>query len=160
MRFEGASSVPRLTKALFFMGSKGHVRHSFGVFFAWHGLESCWCLKNGLFGSEADENLNRSSGIYAPGTPSGAKTRVLRARPCLCLAFGCFGTVPKHCFFLWVPKVTCGILSACFLLGMGWNLAGVSVFLDLKLTRIWVAIVRNPRSWHPFWCRNLRSSGL
>ena len=24
------------TKALFFMGSKSHVRHSFGVFFAWH----------------------------------------------------------------------------------------------------------------------------
>ena len=41
----------------FFIGSKGHVRHSFGgVFFAWHGLESCWCF--GLFGSEADVNLS------------------------------------------------------------------------------------------------------
>ena len=30
------------TKALFFMCSKSHVRHSFGVFFAWHGLDSCW----------------------------------------------------------------------------------------------------------------------
>ena len=67
------------TEALFFMGSKGHVRHSVYVFFAWHGLESCWCF--GLFGSEADEDLgsHASSGIHAPGTPSGAKTRVLRA---------------------------------------------------------------------------------
>ena len=52
---------------------------------------------------------------------------------------------PKLCFFLWVPKVTWSILSACFLLGMGSNLAGVSVFSNLTLTRLWVAIVRNPR---------------
>ena len=48
--------------------------------------------------------------------------------------------------FLWVPKVTWSILSACFLLGMGSNLAGVSVFSNLTLTRLWAAIVRNPRS--------------
>ena len=52
---------------------------------------------------------------------------------------------PKLCFFLWVPKVTWSILSACFLLGMGSNLAGVSVFSNLTLTRLWAAIVRNPR---------------
>ena len=50
---------------------------------------------------------------------------------------------PKLCF-LWVPKVTWSILSACFLLGMGSNLAGVSVFSNLTLTRLWAAIVRNP----------------
>ena len=87
------------TKALFFLGSKSHVRHSFGVFFAWHGLDSCW--------------------------------RSVVSEPKLCL--------------LWVPKVTWSILSACFLLGMGSNLAGVSVFSNLTLTRLWVAIVRNPR---------------
>ena len=48
-------------------------------------------------------------------------------------------------FFLWVPKVTWSILSACFLLGMGSNLAGVSVLSNLTLTRLWAAIVRNPR---------------
>ena len=85
--------------ALFFMGSKSHVRHSFGVFFAWHGLDSCW--------------------------------RSVVSEPKLC--------------FLWVPKVTWSILFACFLLGMGSNLAGVSVFSNLTLTRLWAAIVRNPR---------------
>ena len=189
MRFEGASSVPRLvqkitvfwnrTKALFFMGSKGHVRHSFGVFFAWHGLESCWCF--GLFGSEADENLSsdrpestllapllvqklaffgpwscqsivfyrfqrsreaffrrvfclawarillvfrsfriwgwrefkqRSSGIHAPGTPSGAKTRVLRALILLVLALFFMGSKGhvRHSFgvfFAWHGLESC-----------------------------------------------------
>ena len=45
---------------LFFMGSKGDVKHSVCVFFAWHGLESCWCF--GLFESDADETL--SFGIH------------------------------------------------------------------------------------------------
>ena len=44
------------TEALFFVGSKGDVKHSVCVFFAWHGLESCWCF--GLFESDADENLS------------------------------------------------------------------------------------------------------
>ena len=44
------------TEALFFMGSKGDVKHSVCVFFAWHGLESCWCF--GLFESDADETLS------------------------------------------------------------------------------------------------------
>ena len=72
------------------------MRHSFGVFFAWHGLDSCW--------------------------------RSVVSEPKLC--------------FLWVPKVTWSILFACFLLGMGSNLAGVSVFSNLTLTRLWAAIVR------------------
>ena len=38
----------------FFMGSKGDVKHFVCVFFAWHGLESCWCF--GLFESDADES--------------------------------------------------------------------------------------------------------
>ena len=61
------------------------MKHSFGVFFAWHGLDSC-------FGTEA------------------------------LLFMGSKGHV-RH-------------LSACFLLGMGSNLAGVSVFSDLTLTRL------------------------
>ena len=44
------------TEALFFMGSKGEVKHSVCVFFAWHGLEACWCF--GLFESDADETLS------------------------------------------------------------------------------------------------------
>ena len=41
------------------MGSKGDVKHSVCVFFAWHGLESCWgaearlMLAFGCFGAEA-----------------------------------------------------------------------------------------------------------
>ena len=31
-------------RSLFFMGSKGDVKHSVCVFFAWRGLESCWCF--------------------------------------------------------------------------------------------------------------------
>ena len=41
------------TKALFFMGSKGNVKHSFGMLFAWHGLESCW--RSGV--SEPDQSI-------------------------------------------------------------------------------------------------------
>ena len=43
-------------EALFFMGFKGDVKHSVCAFFAWHGLESCWCF--GLFESDADETLS------------------------------------------------------------------------------------------------------
>ena len=88
------------TKALFFMGSKGHVKHSFGVFFAWHGLESCWCF--GLFGSEADD------------TP----------RPCLCLALGCFGTGPNALFFMEPVRHSFGVffawhgLESCWCFGL------------------------------------------
>ena len=41
------------TKALFFMGFKGNVKHSFGLRFAGHGLESCW--RSGV--SEPDQSI-------------------------------------------------------------------------------------------------------
>ena len=99
------------------------------VFFAWHGLESCWCF--GLFESDADEILSshRSESTF--------RTVFCLAETRLLLAFGCFGT--EALFFMW------SILFACFLLGMGSNLAGVLVFSTLTLTRLWAAIVRNPR---------------
>ena len=53
-----------------------YVKHSVCVFFAWHGLESCWCF--GLLDSDADETL---SSHRSEST-----------------AFGCSGTGPK--FFL------------------------------------------------------------
>ena len=86
-----------------FMVSKGDVKHSVCVFFAWHGLESCWCF--GLFESDADETVSS----HRP------ESRVERFF--LLLSFGCFGT-------------------EAFLLGMGSNLAGVSVFSNLTLTRL------------------------
>ena len=64
------------TEALFFMGSKGDVKHSVCVFFAWHGLESCWCF--GLFESDADETLSSH-----------------RSESTAC---GCSGTGPRLCF--------------------------------------------------------------
>ena len=72
------------TEALFFMGSKGDVKHSVCVFFAWHGLESCWCF--GLFESDADETLSshRSESTF--------HTVFCLAEARLLLAFGCFGT--------------------------------------------------------------------
>ena len=77
------------TKALFFMGSKGHVRHSFGVFFAWHGLESCWCF--GRFGSEAAENLSShrpESTLLAPFLVQ----KLAFFGPWSCWCFGLFGS--------------------------------------------------------------------
>ena len=147
------------TEALFFMGSKGDVKHSVCVFFAWHGLESCWCF--GLFESDADETL---SGHRSEST--------FHTVFCLAKARHCWRSgvsEPKLCFFLWVPKVTWSILSACFLLGMGSNLAGVSVFSNL--TRRWRRFespsfgIHAPELWlymcvsnvlvrHPFWCTN------
>ena len=143
----------------FFMGSKGDVKHFVCVFFAWHGLESCWCF--GLFESDADESWRDfeqpSFGIHVS---NGFLFCLAEAR--LLLAFGCFGTEALfffltyyfllfsyiYLFFLMGSKgdVKQSILSACFLLGMGSNLAGVSVFSNLTLTRLWAAIVRNPRS--------------
>ena len=123
------------TEALFFMGSKGDVKHSVCVFFAWHGLESCWCF--GLFESDAEETLSSHRSESTFRTVFFAWQRL----DC-CWRSGV--SEPKLCF-LWVPKVTWSILSACFLLGMGSNLAGVSVFSNLTLTRLWAAIVRNPR---------------
>ena len=71
-----------------FMGSKGHVKHSFGVFFAWHGLESCWCF--GLFGSEADEDL----GSHRPESTLLAPLLVQKLffGPGSCWCFGLFGS--------------------------------------------------------------------
>ena len=131
------------TEALFFMGSKGDVKHSVCVFFAWHGLESCWCF--GLFESDADETLSshRSESTFLLVVICAFRTVFFLQRLDCCWRSGV--SEPKLCF-LWVPKVTWSILSACFLLGMGSNLAGVSVFSNLTLTRLWAAIVRNPRS--------------
>ena len=53
------------------------MKQSVCVFFAWHGLESCWCF--GLFDSDADETL---SSHRSEST-----------------AFGCSGTGPKF-FYL------------------------------------------------------------
>ena len=158
------------TEALFFIGSKGDVKHSICVFFAWHGLESCWCF--GLFESDANETLSshRSestfrtvfgwqrfdccwrSGVSEPDADETLAAIVRNPRferffawlrlDC-CWHSGV--SEPKLYFFLWVPKVTWSILSACFLLGMGSNLAGVLVFSNLTLTRLWAAIVRNAR---------------
>ena len=156
------------TKALFFLRSKGHVRHSFDVFFA-----SCWrsgvvepdqsivcygfqksreaffrrvfCLAWArillVFRSfriwrwrdfqQPSFGIHVSNGFLLGRGSTAAGVRVFRNRSFVC--------------FLWVPKVTWSILSACFLLGMGSNLAGVSVFSNLTLTRLWAAIVRNPR---------------
>ena len=160
------------TKALFFMGSKSHVRHSFGVFFAWHGLDSCWrsvvsepklcflwvpkvtwsilfaCFLLGmgsnLAGVSVFSNLTLTR-LWAAivRNPRFERFFAWQRLDC-CWRSGV--SEPKLCFFLWVPKVTWSILSACFLLGMGSNLAGVSVFSNLTLTRLWAAIVRNPRS--------------
>ena len=127
------------------MGSKGDVKHSVCVFFTWHGLESCWCF--GLYESDADETLSshRSESTFLLVVICAFGTVFCLAEARLLLAFGCFGTEALF-FMAWVPKVTWSILSACFLLGMGSNLAGVSVFSNLTLTRLWAAIVRNPRS--------------
>ena len=90
--------------ALFCMGSKGDVKHSVCVFFAWHGLESCWCF--GLFESDADETLrsHRSESTFLLVAICAFRTVFCLAEARLLLAFGCFGT--EALFFLWVPKVT------------------------------------------------------
>ena len=82
------------TEALFFMGSKGDVKHSVCVFFAWHGLESCWCF--GLFESDADKTLSshRSESTF--------RTVFCLAGVRLLLAFGCFGT--EALFFVMASK--------------------------------------------------------
>ena len=59
MRFEGASSVPRLVQKITFFGP-------------W----SCWCF--GLFGSEANENLSSVFFACMGSTPAGV--RLLRNR--------------------------------------------------------------------------------
>ena len=70
-------------EALFLMGSKGDVKHSVCAFFAWHGLESCWCF--GLFESDADETLSshRSESTF--------RKVFCLAEARLMLAFACFG---------------------------------------------------------------------
>ena len=80
------------TEALFFMGSKGDVKHSVCVFFAWHGLESCWCF--GLFESDADETLSshRSESTFLLVVICAFRTVFCLAEARLLLAFGCFGT--------------------------------------------------------------------
>ena len=97
--------------------------------------------------TRADETLQPSFGIYVS---NGFLFCLAEAR--LLLAFGCFGTEALfffltyyfllfsyiYLFFLMGSKgdVKQSILSACFLLGMGSNLAGVSVFSNLTLTRL------------------------
>ena len=74
------------------MGSKGDVKHSVCVFFAWHGLESCWCF--GLFESDADETLSshRSESTFLLVVICAFRTVFCLAEARLLLAFGCFGT--------------------------------------------------------------------
>ena len=155
------------TKALFFLGSKSHLHEAFfRRFFAWHGLDSCWrsvvtvsepklcflwvpkvtwsilfaCFLLGM-----GSNLAGVS-VFSNLTLTRLWAAIVRNprwhRLDCCWRSGV--SEPKLCFFLWVPKVTWSILSACFLLGMGSNLAGVSVFSNLTLTRLCAAIVRNP----------------
>ena len=78
------SGVSEPNLCFFLMGSKGDGKHSVCVFFAWHGLESCWCF--GLFESDADETLSshRSESTF--------RTVFCLAEARLLLAFGCFGT--------------------------------------------------------------------
>ena len=113
------------------MGSKGDVKHSVCVFFAWHGLESCWCF--GLFESDADETVSShrpestfrtvfclaearlllAFGSDADETLSCHRSEsTFRKVFCLAearlmLAFACVGVEALffECF-LWVPKVT------------------------------------------------------
>ena len=74
------------------MGSKGDVKHSVCVFFAWHGLESCWCFS--LFESDADETLSshRSESTFLLVVICAFRTVFCLAEARLLLAFGCFGT--------------------------------------------------------------------
>ena len=99
--------------------------------------------------TRADETLSshRSESIHVS---NGFLFCLAEAR--LLLAFGCFGTEALfffltyyfllfsyiYLFFLMGSKgdVKQSILSACFLPGMGSNLAGVSVFSNLTLTRL------------------------
>ena len=67
-------------------------KHSVCVFFAWHGLESCWCF--GLFESDADETLSshRSESTFLLVVICAFRTVFCLAEARLLLAFGCFGT--------------------------------------------------------------------
>ena len=89
------------------MGSKGDVKHSVCVFFAWHGLESCWCF--GLFESDADEDLSRH-----------------RSESTLLL-------VVIYVRFERASSAPFLVYESC---SSGLDPAGVSVFSDLQLTKI------------------------
>ena len=131
------------------------------VFCYWHGLESCWCFGlSNLTLTRADETLSshRSESTFRTVFCFAWQRldccwRSGVSEPKLCffsyLLFFIYFLIYIY-FFLWVPKQS--ILSACFLLGMGSNLAGVSVFSNLTLTRLWAAIVRNPRSCLWLYC--------
>ena len=110
-------------KRLFFMDSKGHVRHFFGVRFAYHVLESCCC-------SSVSELRTKGCFLWIPkvtwGTFSACvllsmcsnpvAVRVFRncgQKSCCCSSVSELRT--KDCF-LWIPKVTWGTFSACVLL--------------------------------------------
>ena len=85
------------------------MKHSVIVFFVWHGLESCWRLAV----VEPDES------IVFYGLESCWRSVVSELFSCFFM--GSKGDV-KH-------------FVCVFLLGMGSNLAGVSVFSNLTLTR-------------------------
>ena len=138
------------------------MKHPVIVFFVWHGLESCWrlavvepdesivfyglesCWCFGLFESDADETLSshRSESTFLLVVICAFRTVFCLAEARLLLAFGCFGT---EALFFMGSKGDVKHSVSCFLLGMGSNLAGVLVFSNLTLTRLWAAIVRNPR---------------
>ena len=96
------------TEALFFlMGSKGDVKHSVCVFFAWHGLESCWCF--GLFESDADETLrsHRSESTFRTVFCLADGVRMFRNRSfvfyvkhSVCVFFAWHGLESCWCFGL------------------------------------------------------------
>ena len=116
------------TEALFFlMGSKGDVKHSVCVFFAWHGLESCWCF--GLFESDADETLSSHRSEFFIASEGDVKQSV-----CVffCLAWARILLVIRS-FWIWrwrdFEQPSFGIhVSNGFLLGRGSTAAGVRVF--------------------------------
>ena len=93
-------------KRLFFMDSKGHVRHFFGVRFAYHVLESCCC-------SSVSELRTKDCFLWIPKvTWSTFSACVLLSmnpvavrlfRNCgqkILLLFECFGTADKRLFFM------------------------------------------------------------
>ena len=82
-------------KRLFFMDSKGHVRHFFGVRFAYHALESCCC-------SSVSELRTKDCFLWIPKRSREALFRRAFCLPCarILLLFECFGTADKRVFFM------------------------------------------------------------
>ena len=134
-------------KRLFFMDSKGHVRHFFGVRFASYVHESCCC-------SSVSELRTKDCFLWIPKVTWGTFSACVS---CCCsdkrlffmdskghvrhffgvrfayhvLESCCCSSVSElrtKDYFLWIPKVTWGTFSACVLLTMCSNPAAVRVF--------------------------------